>query len=111
MSTYSWHEDFFKRKVYPQICKDAGECAGFFAWLQIGDRQLYDEILRVEGEIDRLWLAKSDQESFRKVCKDWYDAVMQGLAKWREAMNPTSVGEGAAKKDEGRQGPAQKKLL
>ena len=109
MSQYSWHEDFFKRKVYPQICKDAGECAGLYAWIQVGDRQLYDEILRLEGEIDGLWKAKSDQESFRKACQAWYEAAMKGLEKWRAAMsggNSHSPGAGRETRK-----PVQGKLI
>ena len=86
MTDYSWHEDFYTRKVFPQICKDAGECNGFFAWLQIGDLQLYHEIIRLEQKINEIWLAAGDREQFRGACRDWYAACLSGIEKWRKAM-------------------------
>jgi hypothetical protein len=111
MVNYSWHEDFFKRKVFPQICKDAGECAGFYAWLEIGDRQLYDEILRLEQEIDRLWLEKSDQDSFRRGCQDWYEAAMKGIGKWREAIGATKEPGYEGRGTKGPEPSAQARLI
>jgi hypothetical protein len=87
MSDYNWHEDFYTRKVFPQICKDVGECTGFFAWLETADRQLYDEIFRLAQVIDEIWLAKGDRNLFRKACLDWYQAVMGGVEKWKKAMS------------------------
>jgi len=89
--TYSWHEDFFKSKVLPSICKDAGECSSLFAWLQEADRQLYDEILRLEQEIDRIWLAQGDRPKFKEACKAWYDANMQAIKKYQQTMIPEAV--------------------
>jgi hypothetical protein len=87
MAEYDWHEDFFTRKVLPQLGKDAGECTGFHAWLEVADRQRYDEILRLEQLINELWLAKGDRAVFRKACLDWYKAVMAGIEKWKKAMS------------------------
>lgn len=86
MAEYNWHDDFYTRKVFPQICKDAGECTGFFAWLEVADRQRYDEILRLEQVIDEIWLSQGDRISFQSACRDWYKEVLLGIAKWREAM-------------------------
>lgn len=86
MTEYNWHEDFFKRKVFPQVCKDAGECSGFYAWLEVSEKQLYDEIFRLEQEIDAIWIAQGDRERFRTACRDWYSSFMAGIEKWKVAM-------------------------
>lgn len=108
MTEYSWHEDFFKRKVFPQICKDAGECSGFYAWLEVSEKQLYDEIFRLEQEIDAIWLAQGDREKFRQACRDWYTTVMAGIERWKKAMG---VGQGAGDRVQGTVEPEQIKML
>jgi hypothetical protein len=87
MENYSWHDDFYTRKVFPQICKDAGECTGFFAWLETADRQQYDELARLEQVINEIWQASGDREQFRTACRDWYKAVLASIDKWRVAMS------------------------
>ncbi len=87
MADYDWYEDFFNRKVLPRIGKDAGECRGFFAWLDVADKQRYDEIHRLEQLISEIHLAKGEREQYRKACRDFYKTVMDGLEKWRKAMN------------------------
>lgn len=101
MAEYNWHEDFFNRKVLPQICKDAGDCPGFFAWLEVADKQRYDELTRLEQIIESIWLASGDREQFRQACRDWYKETMLGIEKWRAAMAaPVIVSKPAEPKQE-----------
>lgn len=97
MSDYSWHEDFYTRKVFPQVCKDAGDCNGFFAWLQAADLQRYHDIQLLEQRINDIWLASGDRQAFREACLDWYRACLDGISRWRAALvNPRQENEQGA---------------
>ena len=84
--TYSWHKDFFENKVMPQISRDFGYDAGFFAWLETTNKQEYDEITRLEQRVNDIWQANGDRGEFKQACQEWYDAVMKARGEWLTAL-------------------------
>jgi hypothetical protein len=86
MGTYSWHEDFFNNKVKPQIAQALGDCTGFFPWLEKTNRQTYDEILRLEQEINDIWNAQGDRKKFKAICIEWHDLHIRAMEKFRARM-------------------------
>ena len=110
ITAYSWHEDYFKVKVLPQLGRDMGACSGLFEWLHEAHRQEYDELLRLEQEIDRLWLTNGDRQKFKADCAAWHEANIKALGKFRAAMGEKQ-GTVCGGQGPGRDEPRQEMLL
>lgn len=90
---YSWHEEFFKKKVLPGLLQEMQPCAGvgdnvggFFAWLQMKERGLYDEIKQAELKIDEIWLKQGDRDAFKETCIEYVKAHLAAKPKYLAAL-------------------------
>lgn len=84
--TYSWHQDFFENKVRPLLGQNYGYETGLWAWLEITDKQAYDELTRLEQLVNDLWLDNGEHSEFKQACRAWYEALLQSRGKWVAAM-------------------------
>jgi len=72
----AWYENYFDR-AFTKICKDMGECEGFFSWLAEYEPVLYLRLEEAWDLISTLWLSRAEQQSFKDACKSWYTLLME----------------------------------
>ncbi len=77
VAEWDWYESFYRMRVLPKVCKEMGECEGFFLWLAEYAPDMYVRISAADEEINSLWLSRAEKESFKDACKRWFNLLME----------------------------------
>lgn len=96
--SWTWHEEFFNKKVLPGLGAEMAPCAGpsgdfagFRKLLEVKERGLYDEIGQLERKIDEVWIQNGDREKFKALCKEFVAVCLKAKEKYLAAIGTQPV--------------------